>query len=848
MFQRTRRTDFAALMSVVGLSVLLLSPPGSTADRAAGHFGVQMPAGSGSKPEYRASVPVWDYLQHDVGTVVPRVWNDGTISYFEFPRGSGLQYLQISRPIFGAVLGADTLVTNGAHMLAETFSYEPLKLTTNRIGDTKYDPDAVADQQFVAVFSDTSVSNSQTVDYIELRKHKPIGLEFHQTSYSWSAGFGASFIIVDSWIKNISLHAIGSGYVGLHVNSAVLYNPLEHEDPGTNDTGDDIVGFLGVVPGISKGSLDTINVAWNADNDGNPSAPRTSFARSSPTGVMGVRVLRVPQGGRYSFNWWAHYGGLATPYNWGPSKREHRVGHGGSVGLPIGDRGNYATMSNGETDYDQPFSAIDFQNQGWSPPPPDAQFAALLAEGAEVHYILSYGPLPTLLPGDSVPLTVAFIGGARFHRYPSNPFWAASPGEYMGRLDFSDLIRNARWADWVFDNPGVDTDGDGNRGRAYLVDCNDNGCDSVFYKGDGIPDFRGPSPPPAPRIDVTTEPSRVVLRWHGAMTEGYTNPFSMTRNFEGYRVYLGLHDRDDDFSLVATWDKEDFNRFAFDARAGQWSQISYPSTAAEWRAILSDNQFDPLAYSVPSLNSAYRDTILDTTRNAAGEILSIEWRERYSYWSPEGPNRGNDYTDSGQQETNAIQRVGERDTVIAGTPLTYGVYELHLAGLNPGIPMFCAVTALDFGDYRSAADPMESPAAANSHYFEPIFSSDVVMDSGLQVKVFPNPYKERYPDARGKNTTYYREGYEGRSTEEFSEQDRRIHFINLPDTATIRIWSLDGDLIREIHHPDPFLTTYSSSVGWDLISRNTQAVVSGIYIWRVDSKLGSQVGKLVIIK
>jgi hypothetical protein len=64
----------------------------------------------------------------------------------------------------------------------------------------------------------------------------------------------------------------------------------------------------------------------------------------------------------------------------------------------------------------------------------------------------------------------------------------------------------------------------------------------------------------------------------------------------------------------------------------------------------------------------------------------------------------------------------------------------------------------------------------------------------------------------------------------------------------VEIYSLDGDLIRRINHPDPFLTRYNSAVGWDLVSRNTQAVVSGIYIWRVTSRLGEQVGKLVIIK
>jgi len=35
---------------------------------------------------------------------------------------------------------------------------------------------------------------------------------------------------------------------------------------------------------------------------------------------------------------------------------------------------------------------------------------------------------------------------------------------------------------------------------------------------------------------------------------------------------------------------------------------------------------------------------------------------------------------------------------------------------------------------------------------------------------------------------------------------------------------------------------------WDLISRNTMTITSGIYYYSVDSELGNQIGKLVIIK
>jgi len=37
-------------------------------------------------------------------------------------------------------------------------------------------------------------------------------------------------------------------------------------------------------------------------------------------------------------------------------------------------------------------------------------------------------------------------------------------------------------------------------------------------------------------------------------------------------------------------------------------------------------------------------------------------------------------------------------------------------------------------------------------------------------------------------------------------------------------------------------------VVWDLITRNTQAVKTGIYIYTVESEFGTDVGKLVIVK
>ena len=78
---------------------------------------------------------------------------------------------------------------------------------------------------------------------------------------------------------------------------------------------------------------------------------------------------------------------------------------------------------------------------------------------------------------------------------------------------------------------------------------------------------------------------------------------------------------------------------------------------------------------------------------------------------------------------------------------------------------------------------------------------------------------------------------------------RRIHFANLPPKCTISIFSLDGDLVREIIHDKDASDPNASHDSWDLITRNTQTVVSGLYYWTVENtETGDvQIGKLVII-
>ena len=71
-----------------------------------------------------------------------------------------------------------------------------------------------------------------------------------------------------------------------------------------------------------------------------------------------------------------------------------------------------------------------------------------------------------------------------------------------------------------------------------------------------------------------------------------------------------------------------------------------------------------------------------------------------------------------------------------------------------------------------------------------------------------------------------------------------VHFINLPTTAKIRIYTAAGDLVRELFHNDKV----RDFERWDLKNASGQAVASGIYMYRVESGLFHFQSRLVVIR
>jgi len=103
------------------------------------------------------------------------------------------------------------------------------------------------------------------------------------------------------------------------------------------------------------------------------------------------------------------------------------------------------------------------------------------------------------------------------------------------------------------------------------------------------------------------------------------------------------------------------------------------------------------------------------------------------------------------------------------------------------------------------------------------------------VYVFPNPYKGSHDGESGGQVN---------PTKGLIEYPRKLYFRGLPaEHCTIRIYSLAGDHVATVNH-----TNGTEQDQWDMITRNRQEIVSGIYYYVVE--YGSQhfIDKFVVIK
>ncbi|GBD92516.1 hypothetical protein BMS3Abin05_00088 [bacterium BMS3Abin05] len=114
-----------------------------------------------------------------------------------------------------------------------------------------------------------------------------------------------------------------------------------------------------------------------------------------------------------------------------------------------------------------------------------------------------------------------------------------------------------------------------------------------------------------------------------------------------------------------------------------------------------------------------------------------------------------------------------------------------------------------------------------------------VRDSSLnRVRVVPNPYvvgatwepPNPYSNGRG---------------------PRELHFTHLPPQATIRIYTVRGDLVATIEHNS---SIYDGTAVWNMLTKDNLDISYGIYIYYLEAhdasgkKIGEKIGRFAVIK
>ncbi len=114
----------------------------------------------------------------------------------------------------------------------------------------------------------------------------------------------------------------------------------------------------------------------------------------------------------------------------------------------------------------------------------------------------------------------------------------------------------------------------------------------------------------------------------------------------------------------------------------------------------------------------------------------------------------------------------------------------------------------------------------------PGIDADRAQEEMDRIAVVPNPYI-------GTSIFEPRTQIEGRG-------DRQVQFIHLPQTCTIRIFTIRGELVRTIEHDG---VASDGAEPWNLRTDGNEDVAYGIYLYHVEAPgVGEYVGRLALVK
>jgi hypothetical protein len=171
------------------------------------------------------------------------------------------------------------------------------------------------------------------------------------------------------------------------------------------------------------------------------------------------------------------------------------------------------------------------------------------------------------------------------------------------------------------------------------------------------------------------------------------------------------------------------------------------------------------------------------------------------------------------------------------------LYELIDKNTPNGLIYTYAVTAFDSGDSTLGIGRLENQIGRGRLSTKVFMPNAPAATNVTNIRVVPNPFmgSSRYANPNPVDTNPW---------------VSRLRFINLPPDSKISIFTLAGDLVKTINSGDVVYQSrdvkitgdFTGVAEWDLTTKNNQEVVSGLYIYVVESSVGTHTGKFVIMR
>ncbi|MCB1182721.1 hypothetical protein KDM41_04755 [bacterium] len=715
-------------------------------------------------------------------------------------------------------------------------------------GDGAVDEDfgQIGDQMFTCtMFDDTALVRELYPD------HSPLGLEVVQRAATLAAADADDFIMLEYTITNRSIHTISDIHLGTYVDCDIQRRGAGASDP------DDLAGYFnGAVRG-SDGSFHRLQIGWMRDADPEHPLP----------GVFGAMLLGHTTD---PLEYWApHIVGVESFHIFAGNATTTQQGE------PLSDAERYDLMAGGQIDRDRR---------------PD--------EPGDLKFMFSSGPFPTLRPGRSLEYRVALVAGAGMEGMLRNALRASEVhrgrwvdvdglattggggdretlvclGDYPPYNDGTDPIYNYRAnfmdefcvaPDPIFGVEVINPTSlfiapDGRR----CIYVNADNCEECFrrhgrectiandlmntpstgYYPTGAPGGEryvpwiatSATPPVPPRARVVAGDNRAEIFWDDR-SESDLDPYTGRVDFESYQVWR-----------VSNWVRPEGATDSAGPAAELWGMLaeydvisSVTDTGEQLgrNTGLEDIRYRPVCLDDPRF--AGLDTLMQAFVDAdtEGELLTFP-----SLRQPNGaPAPGREQFLPWESFPTVLDTFfavtaragrGGADPVQAKAARRY--YHLLDDELHNGFRSFLAVVATDHllewrsGRYRIVGpgvggDPGNFRLAVEPSV--PAQTPDQRADLGVNIYVYPNPATrealaefQHQPPSRSDPTGV------------------RVMFNNLPAAHNrITIYTASGDLVATVEHDG---TGGDGDASWNLMSRNGQEVVSGVYLFAVHSDDG----------